>query len=366
MSSSFRIHDGTGGSPPGRPRERASDGRLRALAALVSFVALATVAGCTQRGRSVQGTTAAPIAVVGASATAPQEFDDCAVAGWCPRLVVIPAGRFLMGAGPGEPPNDFALEGPSHRVTVPRFALGKFDVTRGEWAAFAAATGRPTVMGCAWTPRVPPGHVDSAGSWRDPGFEQDDRHPVVCVSWDDAQDYVRWLSGRTGRHYRLPSEAEWEYAARAGTTTIYPWGSTASHEYANYGPDSGYGTGVARGRDRWVYTSPVGAFPPNAFGLYDMHGDVLQYVQDCLAPSYAGLPTDGSAYQVDATLHLTGALADLDGQHACAFRMVRGTDWADPPSEMRSAFRNFAPGSRQTLHDYRSTGGGFRVARDLD
>jgi formylglycine-generating enzyme required for sulfatase activity len=279
---------------------------------------------------------------------------------------VIPAGSFIMGAGPGEAPNDLFSEGPQHRVRVRRFALGKFDVTRGEWAAFVDATHRPTRMGCSWTPRVPDGKVDSTASWRDPGFAQDDRHPVVCVTWYDAHDYVQWLSRRTGHRYRIPSEAEWEYAARAGTTTPYPWGRTASHEYANYGPDSGYGSGVAKGRDRWIYTSPVGSFPPNGFGLYDMHGNVLQYVQDCLAPSYAGLPTDGSAYETDVPLPRVGPLSVLNGQRACSLRAARGGDWADPPFEIRSAFRNFGPGPGQSLRDYRSTGVGFRVVRELD
>jgi formylglycine-generating enzyme required for sulfatase activity len=296
---------------------------------------------------------------------ATQEFDDCGGANWCPRLIVIPAGSFLMGAARGEAPERISLEGPQHRVTVRRFALGKSDVTRGEWARFAAETHRVAPPGCVWTPRVPGGGVDSVASWRDPGFAQDDRHPVVCVSWDDAQDYARWLSARTGRHYRLPSEAEWEYAARAGTATPYPWGANASHEYANYGPDSGYGRGVARGRDEWIYTSPSGAFLPNEFGLIDMHGNVLQYMQDCLAVSYDGVPTDGTAFETDTTLRLTGRFARFSGQRTCSFRMARGGDWADPPPMLRSAYRNFAPGPGQSLRDYRSTGVGFRLARDL-
>ncbi|HEX5385459.1 MAG TPA: formylglycine-generating enzyme family protein [Gemmatimonadales bacterium] len=300
-----------------------------------------------------------------ASRRAGEEFDDCAGAGWCPRMVRIPAGSFTMGAAPGESPDPFFREGPQHRVSVRGFALGKLDVTHGEWAAFVAATHRATPRGCAWTGRVPDGQVDSAGSWRDPGFAQDDRHPVVCVTWDDAQDYVRWLSARTGHRYRLPSEAEWEYAARAGSTTRYPWGDTASHAHANYGADSGFRP-LAAGRDRWLHTSPAGAFPPNAFGLYDMNGNVLQYVQDCFAPSYAGLPTDGSAYETDTTLELTGELAVLNGERACSLRAARGGDWNDPPAEIRSAFRNFGPPPGQSLHDYRSTGVAFRVARDLD
>jgi sulfatase-modifying factor enzyme 1 len=113
-------------------------------------------------------------------------------------------------------------------------------------------------------------------------------HPVVCLTWSDAQDYVHWLSENTGKKYRLPSESEWEYAARAGSETAYPWGAGASHEYANYGADN-WG-GLASGRDKWVNTSPVDSFPPNAFGLHDMHGNVLQWLQDCFAPDYSALP----------------------------------------------------------------------------
>lgn len=253
------------------------------------------------------------------------------------------------------------MEGPQRRVSIRQFAVGKFAVTRSQWAAFVSATNRPTRAGCAWTGRTG-SKPDPEGSWRNLGFAQDDTHPVVCVTWNDAQDYVRWLSHRTGHKYRLLTEAEWEYAARAGTTTPYPWGSTATHEYANYGADVCC-SGLASGRDQWVNTSPVGSFPPNAFGLYDMHGSVWQWVQDCFAGSYAGLPTDGSAYEVDVELKLTGPLAKLSGTRSCSYRMVRG---GDPPAMIRSAFRNFGPGPGATLQDYGSGGGRFRVARTLD
>jgi formylglycine-generating enzyme required for sulfatase activity len=237
------------------------------------------------------------------------------------------------------------------------------DVTRGQWAAFIAATSRPARAGCGWTGRNGM-NPDPAGAWNNLGFAQDDRHPVVCVSWEDAQDYVRWLSQRTGRTYRLPSEAEWEYAARAGTTTSYPWGPIASHDQANYGAERCC-SGLAAGRDQWVNTSPVGSFPPNAFGLYDMNGNVLQWVQDCLTMSYAKLPTDGSPYEAADTLRLSGDLAALNGKRSCDYRMLRGGDWGDPPGQIRSAFRSFAPFPEGTLRDYASGGVGFRVARSL-
>ncbi len=293
-----------------------------------------------------------------------QMFRDCPD---CPEMVVIPAGSFKMGS----PANELGrsdIEGPQRRVSVRRFAAAKFDVTRGQWAAFVSATNRGTSEGCAWTGRSgiePPWAPDPQGSWRNLAFAQDDTHPVVCITWYDAQDYVRWLAQRTGRQYRLLTEAEWEYAARAGTTTPYPWGASASHEYANYGAEVCC-SGSASGRDQWVNTSPAGSFPPNGFGLYDMHGNVLQWVQDCLAPSYVGLPTDGSAYEVDVELKMTGRFAKLTGKRSCSFRLVRGGDWGNPPALIRSAYRNFGPAPGLTLQDYRSGGVSFRVARTLD
>ncbi len=160
----------------------------------------------------------------------PNSFRDCAD---CPEMLVVPAGSFTMGS-PDDEPGQFVAEGPLRRVSIRPFAVGKFDVTRRQWAAFVSATNRETRGSCFWTGRSG-SKPDPAGSWRDVGFPQDDDHPVVCVTWNDARDYARWLSQRTGRGYRLLTESEWEYAARAGTATPYPWGSTAAHEYANYG-----------------------------------------------------------------------------------------------------------------------------------
>ena len=287
-----------------------------------------------------------------------QSFRDCLD---CPEMVVIPAGSFMMGS-PKSEPGRYDEEGPQRQVSIREFAAGKFDVTRGQWAAFVKSTNRETRTGCAWSGRSE-SKPDATASWCDLGFPQDDNHPVVCVTWNDAQEYVHWLSQKTGHKYRLLTEAEWEYAARSGTTTPYPWGSTASHEYANYGADN-WG-GFASGRDRWVNTSPVGSFPPNKFGLYDMHGNVLQWVQDCFAPSYAGQPADGSPYEAIVQLKMVGDLSDMNGNNSCSYRMLRGGDWGDPPRQIRSAFRNFAPPPGATLQDYRSGGVGFRVAQTL-
>jgi formylglycine-generating enzyme required for sulfatase activity len=287
-------------------------------------------------------------------------FRDCPD---CPQMVVIPAGTFRMGA-PESEQGSSPLEQPVHEVAVRAFAAGRFDVTRGEWAAFVRATDRATRSGCAYTGR-PVDFIDPNGSWSSLGFSQTDRHPVVCITWNDAGDYAAWLSKRTGKHYRLLSEAEWEYAARAGGSSIYAWGDRLDHSHANYGPETGYGKGVAKGKDRWVYTSPVGAFPANAFGLFDMSGNVLQYVEDCLSLSYANTPADGSAYTKSVPLAASGDFSDLNGASSCDFRIARGGDWADPPGQVRPGFRNFAPPPPLPLASFASGGVGFRVARDL-
>jgi len=289
-----------------------------------------------------------------------QTFHDCAD---CPEMVVFPGGTFTMGSPMQEAGHD-DQEGPQQGVTVQRFAIGKFDVTRGQWAAFVSPTNRSTTGGCAWASSTR-GDPDPKASWRNLDFMQDDRHPAVCVTWGDAQDYVRWLSQLTNRQYRLPTEAEWEYAARAGSTTAYPWGTAVSHEYANYGTENCC-AGLASGRDEWINTSPVGSFPPNAFGLYDMHGNVLQWVQDCFSNSYAKHPADGSAFEDGSSLNDAVPFKEMKGASACSYRMLRGGDWGDPPQMIRSAFRNLAPPPGSTLKAYKSGGVGFRVARTLN
>jgi formylglycine-generating enzyme required for sulfatase activity len=303
--------------------------------------------------RSAARTDAAPNFRTG------QVFRDCPE---CPEMVVIPAGSFTIGS-PASEKDRYVDEEPRRQVSVRRFAVSKFDITRGEWAVFVSATKRETPQGCTWTGRTKD-EIDPIGSWRNLGFAQDDRHPVVCVTWSDAQDYVHWLSEKTDKKYRLLSESEWEYAARAGTETAYSWGSVASHEYANYGADN-WG-GLASGRDKWVNTSPVGSFPPNAFGLHDMDGNVLQWVQDCFAPDYSALRTDGSAYQRDVQLKTAGDFAYMSGTSSCAYRRLRGGDWGDPPMMIRSAARNLAPPPKSKLETYRSGGVGFRVAKTLE
>lgn len=288
-------------------------------------------------------------------------FRDCA---GCPEMVMIPAGSYLMGSADSDTTAD-SLEKPQHAVHIRAFAAGKFDVTRLEWATFARATRRPTVKGCQWTGKTGDDGERSA-SWEDLGFTQTSRDPVVCVTWQEAQDYVAWLSKRTHRHYRLLSEAEWEYSSRAGSNQPYPWPSGRSHDFANHGTEECCG-GLAEGRDQWIKTSPGDAFPPNAFGLYDMHGNVLQWVQDCLSLSYVDTPRDGSPYIASSSIKASGDLGDLNGMNTCDFRVVRGGDWGDQVRWIRSAARSFAPppGPGQKLGSYRSGGVGFRVARDI-
>jgi formylglycine-generating enzyme required for sulfatase activity len=249
-----------------------------AVGAILGAALARTGAAVRQSGNSTVG-----LAASGTEFKPGQTLRDCSD---CPQMIAIPAGSFLMGA-PANELGRFQEEGPQRPVGIRQFAAGTFDVTRGEWAKFVADTKRQTIMGCAWAGGTTEGEPDPKASWRNLNFPQDDTHPVVCVTWNDTQDYVRWLSQKTGHKYRLLTEAEWEYAARAGTKTPFPWGAEATHENANYGADKCC-SGLALGRDRWLSTSPVGSFPPNGFGLHDMNGNVLQFVQDCFMNSYSG------------------------------------------------------------------------------
>ena len=261
-----------------------------------------------------------------------------------PEMVVVPAGSFLMGAPADEGGRDDD-EGPVHRVTIGEaFAVGVYEVTRGEYERFVGATGYAAGNRCysyeGWF-----GGADRAGrNWREPGYRQSEEHPVVCVTWEDAQAYVAWLSRESGAPYRLLSEAEWEYVARAGSETAYGWGDAIGENRANC---RGCGS-------RWDNegTAPVGSFQANGFGLYDVHGNVWEWVLDCWNDNYAGAPTDGSAW--------TGG--------DCNYRVVRGGSWNYTPRNLRSADRSWGHASEDSLKY--STGGrnssvGFRVARSL-
>src|SRR5262249_10215759 len=195
-------------------------------------------------------------------------FRECAKD--CPEMIVVPAGRFTMGS-PATEKGHNGTEGPQHLVTITKpFAVSKFDVTFADWDACVSVGGCP-----------------QEGRAADIGWGRGTR-PVIYVSWDDAQAYVAWLSWMTGMPYRLLSEAEWEYAARAGTTTAYFWGDEIGENNANCKGCGGQWNGSG--------TAPVGSFKPNSFGLYDMAGNVWQWVQDCHHSNYNGAPNDGSAW----------------------------------------------------------------------
>jgi formylglycine-generating enzyme required for sulfatase activity len=249
-----------------------------------------------------------------------ETFRDCE---GCPEMVVIPAGSFRMGSPEGEPGRD-EDEGPVHTVTFERpFAMARHEVTFDQWDACVRDGG------CRHKP-------DDAGWGRG-------RRPVINVSWKDAKEYVRWLSRKTGQDYRLPSEAEWEYAARAGTESPFFTGSCISTDQANYDGNYDYGgcgakTGLYRAK-----TLPVGSLASNPWGLYDVLGNVWEWTEDCWNDSYQGAPSDGSAW--------------TEGD--CSRRVLRGGSWNFRPALVRSAnrFRDVTGG-----RDYDA---GFRPARTL-
>ena len=259
-------------------------------------------------------------------------FRDCPE---CPEMVVVPAGSFTMGS-PSSWQGREGDEGPAYRVTIPApFAVGKYEVTRGEFARFVSATGHDDT-GSSCSTREGGKWKDRSGrSWRSPGYSQTDRDPAICVNWEDARAYARWLSGRTGKKYRLLSESEWEYAARAGTRTRYSWGNAIGRNRANC---AGCGS-------RWdgKKTAPVGSFKANGFGLHDMHGNVLEWVEDCYNESYAGASSDGRAWE----------------SGHCGVRVLRGGSWYYVPRDLRAASRV------RGVTGVRNYYFGFRVARTL-
>jgi len=249
--------------------------------------------------------TAAPAA--SAANTPGKTFRDCPN---CPEMVVVPAGSFQMGAAAGEderfglPSGDAGRDEPQHPVTIAKpFALAKFDVTRAEFAAFIKATDFKPRLGCM-TYANGKWQAQAEASWEQPGYAQTENDPVVCMNTIEIDAYLNWLRRTTGKAYRLPSEAEWEYAARGGTATPFYWGDDANQAcaYENVGDETfrekNPGTASAVPcRDGFVDTAPVGSFKPNPFGLYDMLGNVAIITADCWNPTYAGAPSDGSAWE---------------------------------------------------------------------
>ena len=273
-------------------------------------------------------------------------IDVLRAGGFGPEMVVIPAGTFRMGCL-SQDGSCYGDENPVREVRIGAFALSKYEVTRGEFSRFVEGTGHSTGNSCMTLGS----DQRDARSWRSPGFEQSDDHPVVCVNWQDAEAYVAWLSRETGEAYRLPSESEWEYATRAGSRSKYSFGSDASRlcGWGN-GADLDFTegvsvAGVAGCYDGFVHTAPVGTFRPNPFGLYDMHGNVWEWVQDCWNWSYLRAPLDG------------GAWLSLSGD--CNRRVMRGGSWNNHLRSLRSANRSW----NTTSDRYNSHG--FRVARTL-
>lgn len=279
--------------------------------------------------------------LAGAAATE-KPFQECPD---CPELVVVPAGTFQMGS-PASEPGRFDTEAPRHAVTLKAFAIGKYNVTVEQFLSFLRQTG--------YQPAPCNRYLEL--SWQSPGHNlayppsgvETPRDPASCLSWNDAQAYVAWLNQQVHASghaapgegpYRLPSEAEWEYAARAGTGTSRWWGDAIGHGKANC-------NGCGSPWDNTMF-APVGSFGPNPFGLYDMLGNVWQWTADCWHESYTGAPADGSPWQTAG----------------CAKRVLRGGSWSSLPALIRSAARSGAAADGSDA-DY-ATYAGFRVVRSI-
>jgi formylglycine-generating enzyme required for sulfatase activity len=305
-----------------------------ALLAVTLFAPLAEAAGAGKPGKP--GTV----------------FKDCPD---CPEMVVVPPGQFRMGEDGGETDR---YEGPVREVKIGyAFAAGRFELTNGQYRRFVEATGHKTAgTGC----NVVLGDRLEAvpgTSWADPFYGRPirDDEPVACIRWSDAKSYVSWLAGRTGKKYRLLTEAEWEYAARAGTQGLYTWGDdkAAACKVANINDQSTQRLAASQGAksmyagapcdDGFPGVAPVGSLAPNAFGLYDMIGNVWEWVEDCYEMPYAATPADGSAQLAKG----------------CDRRGARGGAWRSNYPRQRPAFRGRDP-EALTSQLF-----GTRIARDL-
>jgi formylglycine-generating enzyme required for sulfatase activity len=303
-------------------------------------------------------------------------FRDCAD---CPEMVSLPPGRFVMGSTDEDLatvifPEALGLdvagwEKPARAMRILHpFALGSREVTVAQYAAFVAAN-----PGRAFTACKAPSEHEAKSNWQEPGFPQGPDHPVVCVSWQDAADYAAWLAAETGQPYRLPSEAEWEYAARAGTVTARYYGTdTRLHCRYENGPDltrsaAGFATPELFSQDGimpdfvcadgHVHTAPVGSFKANPWGVYDMLGNVREWTADCYHKNLIGVPEDGRAWVLAPA---QCGPVDEDGYfRGRILRSMRGASFSYAPYGHRAARRGFF------VIDHASPGVGFRVARDL-
>lgn len=268
-----------------------------------------------------------------------QAFKDCAT---CPDMVVVPAGKFVMGASSGHA-GSREHDRQVKRITLAKpIAIGKFAVTVGEFKRFAETQGVGT--GC-WIAGSKGARKETERTYANPAMTQTARHPAICVSWADANRYAAWLSRKTGVTYRLPSEAELEYATRANSTTDYYFGDDKRDlcKYANAADRAAGGSeanGCADGTG--AQTAPVGELLPNAFGLHDMIGNAAQWAADCWQPNVSALPANGAA----------------NAASPCNARVARGGAWNSRPDALRSAARSqYSPDARDTV--------GFRVVREL-
>ncbi|MDX2222602.1 MAG: formylglycine-generating enzyme family protein [Rhodospirillaceae bacterium] len=281
----------------------------------------------------------------------PKTVKDCAD---CPEMVLVPPGEFLMGSDKAWKETDMMRgEAPQVKVTIGRaFYLGKTEVTHGMFAAFVKDTGYQVKLGCrVWDNEF----VDKPdATWQNPYQPRNPQpnHPVGCVSWTDAQAFIAWLSKKAGKTYRLPTESEWEYAARAGTTTSRFWGDNPDDacDWANTFDISSkekYPLPFTHAacKDGHADLAPVGSFKPNAFGLHDMIGNVWEWVQDCYAGSHQGRPKDGRAWEWEP---------------GCEMRGTRGGAWMSAPERNRIAWPGRDPEERHMGYF------GFRVARDAE
>jgi len=272
-------------------------------------------------------------------------FRDCPD---CPEMVIIPTGSVDIGS-PNSESGRNKDEGPVHRVKVASFALGKTEITRSQFAEFITQTKYSTGDKC-WTLEKG-SYKERVGDWRKPGYKQTNKHPVTCVNWNDAQAYTKWLSRKTGGKYRLPTEAEWEYAARGNTSTARYWGTNPDDawEYAN-GADKTAQLQIEGATswsahdctDGYSYTAPVNSFKANTFGLHDMLGNVWEWTQDNYHDNYNGAPIAGGVW--------------IGGS---AKRVLRGGSWNNSPSNLRAAIRYKSEAER------RFSSFGFRLARAI-
>lgn len=309
--------------------------------------------------RRTLGIWAGALALSGAVASEPGDtFADCAI---CPEMTVVPAGSVTLGSYETEAFRR-DRERPKQVVTIAEdFAMAAREVTRAQFQAFMEATSyaqKPavrdgvTLEGCNYFDGKSYGYVANH-SWESPGYPQREDEPVVCVSWSDADAYAKWLSKKTGREYRVPSSAEFEYALRAGADTPWPWGvnpdeactyaNIADRSFGNFYPSRP----LFSCQDGYVLTTRVGLFEPNAFGLYDMIGNAWEWTNDCWHDDLTNAPRDGSSWE------------DEDGGN-CEARTPKGGGWLSGPGWARAASRSFDG------QHYRSFMLGFRVAASLE